>query len=321
MTEFEIDGRDKDGPIHLKIEVDNPFAGGGRWVRGGLHSHVAQMGDPTTVCEQYQDMGFDFLAATDYLDITPLPDSTDTFVTLSGAEIFYPEQDDLTHIICLGLKEPVRPLRDTLNDVSRLVRDVESQGGLAVLAHPSWSGYTWEKAFALTRSGVVGFELSNRLTWQINGKERSEELWQMLLNEGVRLAAIGVDDAIVLSDRTVMGQTWTGVMVPRLGEAEVLSGIREHRTYASEGPEIRDIRVESKGAIIVESSPVRACHVRSRGFGVRSVHVEGQADLFEVDLAVDGYRMQDWISICVEDTAGRRAWSSAIPVQVGVTRL
>ena len=321
MTEFEIDGVDKQGPIRLRIEAENPFEGGGRWLRGALHSHVAQMGDPEMVCRHYRELGFDFLAATDYLSITPLPPSTEAFVTLPGAEVFCPPRDDLTHIICLGLKEAPRPLDDTLEDVARLVRETEAQGGLALLAHPAWSDYSWEKACALARFGVAGFELSNRLAWQINGKERSEELWQMLLNEGIVLAALGVDDATAMSARAVTGRTWTGVLVRRPGMEGILEGIRARRTYASEGPEIRDIRIERRGAIVVECSPCVACHVRSRGFGVRSVHRESSAQRFEVDLAVDGYRMRDWMFICLEDRQGRRAWSSSISVRVDITPL
>ena len=318
---FEIEGRDKVGPIRLRVDADNQFEGGGRWLRGGLHSHVAQMGDPETVCDHYRAMGFDFLSTTDYLSITPMPEATESFFTIPGAEVFWPEYDDLTHIICLGLKHVPRPLDGTVEDVARLARETEAQGGLATLPHPAWSDYTWEKALTLARSGLSGFELSNRLAWKINGKERAEELWQMLLNAGVRLPAIGVDDATVLEDADVTGRTWTGVLVRRPGVAGILEAVRAHRTYASEGPEIRDVRMEPRGAIVVECSPCTACHVRSKGFGVRSVQAKTPSERFEVDLTVDGYRMRDWVFVCVEQENGRRAWSSAIPVKVEITRL
>lgn len=319
MKIFEIDGRDKRGPIRLRIEVDNQFEGGGRWLRGGLHSHVAQMGESSEVCEHYRNLGFDFLATTDYLSITPMPEATEAFVPVPGAEVFCPDGDDLTHIICLGLRQLPRPLDGTLEDVSRLVRDTGAQGGLAVLAHPAWSDYSWEKAFALAKSGLVGLEVSNRLTWQINGKERSEELWQMLFNAGVRLAAIGVDDAIVLDDADVTGCTWTGVLVRRPGVEGILEGLRAQRTYASEGPEIHDFRIEARGAVVVECSPCTACHIRSKGFGVRSLQSAAPSKRFEVDLTVEGYRMRDWVFACVENEFGRRAWTSAIPVRVDIT--
>lgn len=319
MKTFQIDGRDKRRPIRLTIEVDNQFEGGGRWLRGGLHSHVAQMGESREVCEHYIDLGFDFLATTDYLSITSMPEATEAFVTVPGAEVFCPGGDDLTHIICLGLTYLPRPLDGTVEDVSRLVRDTETQGGLAVLAHPAWSDYSWEKAYALAKSGLVGLEVSNRLTWQINGKERSEELWQMLFNAGVRLAAVGVDDAIVLDDADVTGRTWTGVLVRRPGVEGILEGLRAQRTYASEGPEIHDFRIEARGAVVVECSPCTACHIRSKGFGVRSLQSASPSNRFEVDLTVEGYRMRDWVFACVEDEFGRRAWTSAIPVRVDIT--
>lgn len=319
MTTFQIYGRDKRRPIRLRIEVDNQFEGGGRWLRGGLHSHVAQMGESREVCEHYMNLGFDFLATTDYLSITPMPEATEAFVTVPGAEMFCPGGDDLTHIICLGMRHLPQALDGTVEDVSRLVRDTEAQGGLAVLAHPAWSDYSWKKAYAMAKSGLVGLEVSNRLTWQINGKERSEELWQMLFNAGVRLAAIGVDDAIVLDDEDVTGRTWTGVLVRRPGVEGILEGIRAQRTYASEGPEIRDFRIEARGVVVVECSPCTACHIRSKGFGVRSLQSASPSNQFEVDLTVEGYRMRDWVFACVEDEFGRRAWTSAIPVRVDIT--
>ena len=141
----------------------------------------------------------------------------------------------------------------------------------------------------------------------------------MLLNQGIHLAAVGVDDAHTLEDGMVTGQTWTGVLVCREGREGLLEAIRARRTYASEGPLIHAIRLEPRGAVVVECSPCLACHVRSRGFGVRSVQSGSLASRFEVDLAAEGYRMRDWVVVCVEDQSGRRAWSSSIPVRVEVT--
>ena len=80
-----IEGRDKVGPIRLDIDADNQFEGGGRWLRGGLHSHVAQMGEPEAVCDHYRGLGFDFLATTDYLSITPMPEATEVVLHDSGS--------------------------------------------------------------------------------------------------------------------------------------------------------------------------------------------------------------------------------------------
>ena len=107
-TAFEIEGRDKQGPVRLRVEADNQFEGGGRWVRGTLHCHVDQMGSSPEVCDHHRKLGFTFLAATDYLNITPLPAASEEFITLPGAEMFYPGQTDLIHLICLGLSRSLR---------------------------------------------------------------------------------------------------------------------------------------------------------------------------------------------------------------------
>ena len=95
----------------------------------------------------------------------------------------------------------------------------------------------------------------------------------------------------------------------------VLEAIRAHRTYASEGPEVRSIRFEESGAIIVKCSECVACHFMSRGMGVRSVVAEQGAEGFKLDLTREGYRLSDWFMVCLEDRNGRRVWSSTIPVR------
>ncbi len=320
---IEIEGWDKQGPIRLHLAVDNQFAGQGEWLRGNLHCHVAQMGDPGEVCALYRERNFDFLAGTDYARITPMPEPTQDFITLPGAEMACAGGVN-PHIVCYGLKENLRPTRSGApDDIRRLLRDVEAQGGLAHLAHPHWSDFGWEEFLRVAQSGLTGFEVSNRLCWRINGKERSEELWQMLRNQGVRLAAVGVDDSHQLPGPSdvVTGRTWTGVLVRERTPEGVLEGIRQHRTYASEGPVIRSIRFKESGAIAVECTECVACHFRSRGFGVRSVIPDAPAEHFEVSLAENGYRVHEWVSIVLEDATGRRAWSSCIPVDTTLTPL
>ena len=111
------------------------------------------------------------------------------------------------------------------------------------------------------------------------------------------------------------------MLVRRDGPEGVLEGIRAHRTYASEGPILEGVRFEPRGAIVVTCSPCVACHVQSRGYGVRSVQAGPGSERFEGDLKVDGYRVRDWVSVCLEDGNGRRAWSSSISVRVGITRI
>jgi hypothetical protein len=317
---FEIPGKDKQGDIRLTIEVENPFDVPGTWATGSLHSHVRGLGEPAAVCERYRERGFSFVAGTDYLHITHPGDTDPAFVFLPGAEMFYPGQTDLTHVLCIGFQDDLKPLNGTPEDVERLVRDTEEQGGIAILAHPFWSGYSWEELMDICGMGIHALEITNRACWAINGKSCSEELWHMLLDRGKRLPVTGGDDAHDPADDRVFGRSWTGVLTEELSVRGILEAIRAGRSYASEGPCFRSIRFERRGAIVVRCSPCVACHVRSRGFGVRSAVADAETEVFEIDLRADGYRMQDWLSVCLEDSHGRRAWSSALLVQVEIDR-
>ncbi len=313
---LELDGRDKKGPIHMRLEFENQFDLPGRWLRGNLHCHVSNMGEPAEVCKRYRELGFDFLAATDHDDVTPMPASSEEFVTICGAEV----GGGGPHIPCVGLHENVRPADGSVEDIARLVKDVEAQGGVAILAHPYWSGLGGQRLRGIAQAGMVGMELSNRTCWRINGKARAEALWQLLLSEGIFLAAVGVDDSHGFNE-LVTGRTWTGALVRAATPEGVVEAIRSHRTYASEGPVIKAIRIEERGVVAVDCSPCLACHFMSRGSGVRTAVSEEPSEHFEIDLAIQGYRLREWLSVCLEDELGRRAWSSAIRVQNEITRL
>jgi len=312
--QFEINGHDKKGPIKLRFEVKNQFdIINGVWLKGNLHCHVNAMGNAQEVCKHYRGLGFDFLASTDYETVTALPKSTEEFITLPGAE-----KRSLAHITFIGIQDDICSLKvDTLELLTAAIKEAESRGGLAILAHPYWSGFDWNRLCEIARTGVTGFEISNRICWRINGKERSEVLWHMLIDAGITLAPIGVDDSHGFN-KQITGRTWTGVIANERTRAGVLEAIRAHRTYASEGPILKSIRVRDDGMLAVESSPCLACHFMSRAGGASSVVDDVESERFELDLAKYGYRIHDWISVCLEDKCGRRAWSAAIPFNAEV---
>ena len=119
-------------------------------------------------------------------------------------------------------------------------------------------------------------------------------------------------------DGRVLGRYWTGVLAEENTPAAILAAVRAGRTYASEGPQLKDIRFTPDGRIVVRSSPCIACHIRSRGYGIRSVIADIACSEFSIDLCTEGYRIRDWTAVCLEDARGRRAWSSAIPVAVAI---
>ena len=318
-----IDGRDKTGPIRLQVDVKNQFDVQGVWLKGNPHFHPHGASDLRGLCQAYRQLGFDFLASTDYhfMDRTALSQYADELITFCGMELSGTGRLHLLHLICIGDLNVPPEYGDRLDLIGQCIDSVEKQKGVVVVAHPYWSGLSAEILLELARAGVVGLEVSNRLCWSINGKERSDQLWHWLSDRNCHLAAVGCDDWTVDAQPDLLGRTWTGVLAQDRSAKAVLQAIREGRTYASEGPKICDIHFTEDGKIIAECSPCAACHFMSSGYGVRTVRVPQLAERFEVDLVEDGYRLKDWLCICVEDAEGRKAWSSAIKVSNTVTRL
>jgi len=200
-----------------------------------------------------------------------------------------------------------------------LVRAIQSKGGIAIVAHPFWTGWSWKALSAIMDAGAVGFEVANGY-WRRAANGRSNQIWGMLLNAGYRPAAVGGDDSHSLGD-VVAGKSWTGVFAKERSNEAILEAIQARRTYASEGPEIYGIHVEQPGRVVVECSPCRACYFSTAGWPVKNDIAEDgvpAVERFELELATSGYRVQNYLVIVLEDGEGNRAWTSAIDMQVKI---
>jgi hypothetical protein len=323
---MEIEGRNKERAIQMRISVENQFDHPGIWLKGNLHCHPDSgynpnysIVSPKQLCEDYLARGFDFLASTDYYftEQTNLEGLADGLITFQGVEM---AGYDNLHLICVGADKFEQGFDEDFENIHRCVRKTDLAGGLTILPHPHWSRLDWQTAARLAEMGVAGFEVSNRLCGKINGRERSDQMWDQLLDQGIFFAAFGSDDWHA-RQRDVLGQTWTGVLADERSRDGILKAIRARRTYASEGPLLRSIRFDPKGSIIVECSPCVSCYFMSSLLGIAGVHVDDSAELFEVDLHENGYRLRDWLCVCIEDANGRRAWSSGIKVENIITEI
>lgn len=312
---FAIEGMAKRRSVLLNVTVHNQFNFDGVWLRGNLHCHVGGAERVASALDWYRSHGFDFLAATDHDAVTPIPyHGNDEFISIPGAEL------SSAHVVGIGIAE-VPPREPASGEgIARLVEAVEIQGGLAILAHPHWSGWRWDDLRMAAEAGIAGFEVSNALCRRINGKGRAEQLWEMLLKDGFVISAIGSDDAHSLTQQGI-GEAWTGVLASERSADAVLKAIRAGRTYASEGPQIKSITWEQPGAVVVECSPSVVCHFCSEGGGARSVFANnscGLAKRFELNLSTEGYRIRNRLRIVLEDERGRYAWSSPMTVNVSM---
>jgi len=326
---LDIPGTLRNRSVRITGTIHNQFAVPGVWLRGSLHCHLGRPNRPEWLAgavEHYRGLGYDFIAGMEHNRIIAV-DSQPDILVIPGAEMSGPG-----HVLVYGMDQLPEPDQagDEAERTAGMIRKIRERGGIAVLAHPFKSGYTWEQLSLLCDAGLDGIEVLNS---NVRGKGadtgRADQIWHQLLRDGRSLIALGSDDAHGPHEdmaKSAWGGVshigWTGVLADEFSVAAVLEAIRKGRTYASEGPEIRAIEFRDDGKLTVSCSPCVGCHFRSVGGGRGGSSVfppEGQAfgERFVFDLAVAGYRVQDRLVIVLQDAFGRRAWVS--PIRVDLT--
>ena len=207
----------------------------------------------------------------------------------------------------------------TFPDLSAAARCIADQGGVSFIAHPYWSGMPLETLMAV--ESAHGIELFNSSAQRENARGDSSYVWDLCLDRGKRFWAFGTDDCHYPGFD--IGDAWTMVRAAERSEAAVLEALRQGHTYASAGPQIRDIAVDGT-ELEVRCSPARAVVMASRYETGWSVMAGGrnrmeEARVLERDdrgLIVHA-RFTPSIElphrrVVIEDEAGRRAWSNPI---------
>ena len=286
----------------------DPFSSPGIWLKGNLHTHSSRSdGDlaPDEVVNWYADRGYDFLAITDHRTRTIVdPPEGDRLTLIPSME--FDLWEEVTgfefHVLGIGIKSIDESLRG--ESLRQTVAEIKSDGGLAILAHPHWHGLTTD--VVLNCDGLDGMEVFNATTEDMNGKGESGYLWDSLLDGGMDLLGVAVDDAHWRGDDS--GKAWIMAKAIDGGPEAILEAIGKGSFYSTQGPEIHDFTVTRDGAQ-ARSSPVseiRFISQRSLGRRVRS-----DGDLMETaDYSFRG--REKYVRLVCIDKDGKMAWSNPI---------
>jgi hypothetical protein len=280
-------------------------------------------------------MGFDVVAITDHWTLTHEP-STDHILVITGAELAadpYGEALADSEILAIGISDiPEDPggnrakwgpidayTYKTFPDLSAAARCIADQGGVSFIAHPYWSGMPLETLMAV--EGAHGIELFNSSAQRENARGDSSYVWDLCLDRGKRFWAFGTDDCHYPGFD--IGDAWTMVRAAERSEGAVLEALRQGHTYASAGPQIRDITVDGS-ELEVRCSPARAVVMASRYETGWAVMAGGRNRMEEARVLerderglVVRARFSPSIElphrrVVIEDEAGRKAWSNPI---------
>ncbi len=299
------------------------FTAPGRFWRGNLHTHSTRSDGvlpPEEVCRRYRAEGYDFLALTDHfigsygypiVDTTPF--RAEGFTTILGAELHsgVMANGELWHILAVGLPPDFPPPNaPTFVPVAeqetgaQIAARAVAAGAFVAIAHPQWSGLTLADARAITAAHAV--EIYNHGCATGCDRPDGAAIADLLLTEGRKLSLIATDDAHFSEPDHFGG--WVMVKAPENTPGALLAALKAGAFYSSQGPELRDVRLEGDH-VVVESSAVVSVVAMGHGTGAKAVHGHSMT---RAAVPLQRLNNSPWIRVAAIDAAGKRAWSNPI---------
>ena len=224
-----------------EIACPAPSVNRAGWYRGDLHLHTVHSDGqrrPDELATAAQANGLDFIVSTDHNTNSA---NRQWPYCRTGALLVIPGEEVTTrhgHWLAVGLSpQSWVDWRYAPRDgvFPRFAAEVREAGGLVVAAHPAVPvpGSLWEFGFA----DVDALEVWNG-RWNLDD-EVSLRIWQRLLCEGQRVAAVGGSDSHTESQ--TVGSPQTVVHARELSVPALVDGLRCGRSYIARS---RSVTVE-----------------------------------------------------------------------------
>jgi predicted metal-dependent phosphoesterase TrpH len=291
-----------------RIEFDNPFAAPGRWWKGNLHCHTVRSDgalSPEETARRYRALGYDFLAITDHLVISQPFEPPPGLLLVPGAEYHTVEgaPPRAWHFVSLGTKAPVE---GAMGPMEPLLENVRRHSEFWWLAHPNWSNLAEDDL--LDVPGCPATEVYNAVCERAIARGYSQPAWDRALAGRRRMNGLAVDDTHVPEE---IGRGRIMLRAEKLTLETLYDALRRGQWYATNGPEIHDVRLAGS-TVSVRTSPARAVSFIARSpDGKRFAAKEGRS-IETAEYEIKG--TETYLRIEVEDAEGRRAFTNPMYV-------
>ena len=284
--------------------VINQF--GEKYYKLGLHLHTTLSDGaktPEEVAKEYKQDGYDAIALTDHWSYGEGKEIEGLHI-IPGCEYNLGGNDTMEgvmHILSLFAKENPNPKRDATGQ--EVVDAINSNGGIAVLAHPAWSVNDVEDFLKL--DGVEITEIYNAVSDAGQSlRPYSDYYVDACANKGKYPLVLATDDAHAYNGAdNRLG--WIMVNADELSDEALASAIRKGSFYATQGPELRVTKEGKK--IIIDTSP---CEIIGT---ISNLSWTWQRVLRGNDVTHFEYEVRDnekWIRVEARDKNGKKAWSN-----------
>jgi len=254
-----------------------------------------------------------FVGAYGYPIVDTVPMRDAGFTTILGAELHSGAManGELWHILAVGLPADFAPSNSPSfvpvagqETGAEIAARAVAAGAFVAIAHPQWSGLTLADARTITAAHAV--EIYNHGCAMGCDRPDGFAIADLLLTEGRKLTLIATDDAHFSEPDHFGG--WVMVKAEANEPDALLSALKAGHFYSSQGPELRDVRIEG-GKLIVECSAVSSIVALGWGTGAKAVHGHSMT---RGEVSLDRLNNSPWIRAAVIDAAGKRAWSNPI---------
>ncbi len=248
-----------------------------KYFKTNLHTH-SNISDgkltPEAIIAAYKSAGYSILAITDHnITVDHFAKSTEDFLLLTGMEVNINDDGygrsesfggltyhlnlisktphNLWQPVCtIGKRETARPYEaiveaenmpkvydvQAINDI--IARSNE-KGFLVMYNHPVWSGQHYPDYIPL--KGLWAMELRNTTSICEGYNENNHQIYQDMLESGIRLFPTGTDDA---HTQDAMFGAWIMVGAEELTYDSVIRALEKGDFYMSCGPEIHSLTLE-----------------------------------------------------------------------------
>jgi hypothetical protein len=294
------------------IRQEPRYTADGNWYKGNTHIHsVASDGGWTfaELASAYAGAGYDFLFRTDHWVASDAASSAAAdrddapLLWLDGIELDgTDERGGFYHVVCLG----------TFSDMTREIgfeaalQTARIQNGITILAHPYWTGNSFEEAL---RWGFDGVEVYNHVCQWLNGKGNGGPYWHAMLAENPNVVGIASDDAHIKPGHPGWNGGWVMVQAEALTPAAVMDSLRAGRFYSSTGPSFLRIAQHDR-QVSVQVTPVP--FIRLVGPGSRGQRLGGFDGRLLTEATFDIPKDWAYAYLEIEDGERRRAWTNTL---------
>jgi len=284
----------------------------GNWYKGNTHIHsTASDGgkDFSDLARLYAEAGYHFLCRTDHWvasqagAVGPDGGPFDPLVWLDGIELDGWDQTGACyHVVALGAFQGL----DRDIGLEEALESARLQNGMLILAHPQWTGNSFDDALRWRFDGV---EVYNHACRWLNGKSDGSAYWNAMLERFPGTLAFAADDAHLRADHPGWNGGWVMVNAAQGSPKAILGALRAGNFYSTRGPQIDSIHYDGE-RVSIQCSPVQFARLAGPGSkGARTGSFDGKL-LTEAAFHVPESWAYAYLEI--EDAQGRRAWTNPL---------